>query len=53
MRGSGYTGAQLLRAEQGVYENDVWKPTMIRGGNLRSLSLPPRGAMIRVKLVRY
>jgi hypothetical protein len=53
MRGSGYTGAQLLQAEEGVYENGVWKPTMIRGGSLRSLRLPPAGAMIRVKLIRY
>jgi hypothetical protein len=56
--GSGYTSAQFLQVEQGVYENGAWKQTA-RGRTYQgsydppSVSLPAQGAIYRVKLMRY
>ena len=56
--GSGFTAAQFLQVEEGVYENGVWKTTN-RGRTYQgsytppSVPLPSQGAIFRVKLVRY
>lgn len=56
--GSGYTAAQFLQVEYGVYENGVWKPAE-RGSTSQgdyappTIRLPSQGALIRVKLMRY
>jgi hypothetical protein len=56
--GSKYTAAQLLQADQVVYENGAWKTTG-RGRTYQgsydppSVSLPAQGAIYRVKLMRY
>ncbi len=56
--GSGFTAAQFLQVEEGVYENGVWKTTN-RGRTYQgsygppSVSLPSQGAIFRVKLMRY
>jgi hypothetical protein len=49
----GYTAAQYLRAEDGTYEAGVWKASSVRNGDIRALSLPANGAMMKVKLTRY
>ncbi len=51
--GSGYTAAQYLRAEEGTYQGGVWKAAAVRNGDIRALSLPANGAMMKVKLTRY
>jgi hypothetical protein len=53
--GSDFTAAQYLRVEEGTYENDTWKASGVRNGDIsgRGLSLPATGAMMRVKLTRY
>jgi hypothetical protein len=56
--GSGFTAAQFLQVEEGVYENGVWKTTNIgrtyQGSySPPSVSLPAQGAIFRVKLMRY
>jgi len=56
--GSGFTAAQFLQAEEGVYENGVWKTTnrgRIYQGSYAppSVSLPAQGAIFRAKLMRY
>ena len=53
--GSGYTAAQYLRVEQGTYEEGVWKASSVTNGDIsgRGLSLPPNGAMLKVRLTRY
>ena len=53
--GSGYTAAQYLRVEQGTYEDGVWKASSVTNGDIsgRGLSLPPNGAMLKVRLTRY
>jgi hypothetical protein len=56
--GSGFTAAQFLQVEEGVYENGVWKTTNIgrtyQGSYTPpSVSLPAQGAIFRVKLMRY
>jgi hypothetical protein len=58
VQGSEYTAAQLLSNEEGAYENGAWKAAVIgttsqgdyAGPTVR---LSPRGAMVRVKLMRY
>ena len=56
--GSGYTAAQFLEVEQGVYENGAWKQT-VHGRTYQGSYDPPRvtlpepGAVYRVKLMRY
>ena len=56
--GSGFTAAQFLQVEEGVYENGVWKTTN-RGRTYQgsytppSVPLPAQGAIFRVKLMRY
>jgi hypothetical protein len=56
--GSGFTAAQFLQVEEGVYENGVWKMTN-RGRTYQgsygppSVPLPSQGAIFRVKLMRY
>ena len=56
--GSGFTAAQFLQVDEGVYENGVWKTTN-RGRTYQgsytppSVSLPAQGAIFRVKLMRY
>jgi len=56
--GSGFTAAQFLQVEEGVYENGVWKTTnrsrTYQGSYTPpSVSLPAQGAIVRVKLMRY
>ena len=51
--GSGYTAAQYLRAEEGTYQGGVWKAAAVRNGDIRALSLPANGSMMKVKLTRY
>jgi hypothetical protein len=56
--GTGFTAAQFLQVEEGVYENGVWKRTNIgrtyQGSYTPpSVSLPAQGAIYRVKLMRY
>jgi len=56
--GSGFTSAQFLQVEEGVYENGQWKTTNIgrtyQGSYTPpSVSLPAQGAIYRVKLMRY
>ena len=56
--GSGYTAAQFLEIEQGVYENGAWRQTA-RGRIYQGsydpprVTLPEQGAVYRVKLMRY
>jgi hypothetical protein len=56
--GTGFTAAQFLQVDEGVYENGVWKTTN-RGRTYQgsytppSVSLPAQGAIVRVKLMRY
>jgi hypothetical protein len=56
--GSDFTAAQFLQAEEGVYENGVWKMTnraRIYQGSYSppSVRLPTQGAIFRVKLMGY
>ena len=58
VQGSDYTAAQFLQVEEGLYENGVWKTTDT--GNTSqgdytgpTVRLPARGAMVRVKLMKY
>jgi len=58
VQGSGYTAAQLLSNEEGVYENGVWKRTVLGTTSQGDYSGPTvrlsaQGGMIRVKLIRY
>ena len=56
--GSGFTAAQFLQVEEGVYENGVWKTTNL-GRTYQGcysppgVSLPAQGSIFRVKLMRY
>jgi hypothetical protein len=57
-QGSDYTAAQLLKVEEGYFDNGVWKTT--REGSTSqgdyspaTVNLPAQGAMIRVSLMRY
>jgi hypothetical protein len=57
-QGSGYTAAQLLSNEEGVFENGSWKRTVLgitAQGDYSgpTVNLSAQGAMIRVKLMRY
>ena len=58
MQGSDYTAAQLASNEQGLYENGVWRTT-VPGETAQGdytgpiVSLPDRGALVKVKLMRY
>jgi hypothetical protein len=56
--GSGFTAAQFLQVEEGVYENGAWKTTNIgrtyQGDRSPpTVSLPAQGSIFRVKLMRY
>ena len=58
VQGSDYTAAQLLKVEEGYYDNGVWKTT--REGSTSqgdyspaTINLSAQGAMIRVTLMRY
>ncbi len=56
--GSGFTAAQFLQVEQGVYANGAWEKTgfgRIYQGSYDPprVTLPPQGAIYRVKLMRY
>ena len=58
VQGSDYTAAQLLKVEEGYYDNGVWKTT--REGSTSqgdysppTINLPAQGARIRVTLMRY
>jgi hypothetical protein len=56
--GSGFTAAQFLQVEEGVYENGVWKTTNLgrtyQGDHSPpSVSLSAQGSIFRVKLMRY
>jgi hypothetical protein len=57
-QGSDYTAAQLLKVQEGHFDNGVWKTT--REGSTSqgdyapaTVNLPAQGAMIRVTLMRY
>ena len=53
--GSEFTRAQCLLVEEGTYENGVWKRTYLRNGNfsIGGVTLSPKGAMLKVKLMKY
>jgi len=53
--GSEFTEAQYLHVEEGTYENGEWKTTYLRNGNfsIGGVQLSPKGAMVRVKLMKY
>jgi len=53
--GSDYTSVQSVLVEEGLYEDGVWKPTYLRNGDTTSagLGLPSRGALLKIKLMRY
>jgi hypothetical protein len=53
--GSDDTAAQCLLVEEGTYENGAWKTTRLRNGNfsIGGVTLPPQGAMVKVKLMKY
>jgi hypothetical protein len=58
VQGSDLTSAQFIQVEEGVFENGVWKRTVL--GNTSqgdyagpTVSLPARGALMRVKLMKY
>jgi hypothetical protein len=58
VQGSDYTAAQFLAVEEGGYENGVWKtadtgPTSQGDYTGPTVRLPARGAMMRVKLMKY
>jgi hypothetical protein len=58
VQGSDYTASQLLSNEEGVYENGVWKRTVLGTTSQGDYSGPTvrlsaQGGMIRVKLIRY
>jgi hypothetical protein len=50
--GSGLGNAKFTLAEDGSYENGIWKPSATRdpGSSATNLKLPPEGAMVRVTL---
>jgi hypothetical protein len=52
---SGFSGAQSLQVEEGRYVNGAWQRTDLRVGDTTSagLVLPSRGALLRVRLMRY
>jgi hypothetical protein len=53
--GSEFTRAQCLLVEEGTYENGAWKRTYLRNGNfsIGGVTLSPKGAMVKVKLMKY
>jgi hypothetical protein len=58
VQGSDFTAAQLLKVEEGYYDNGVWKTT--REGSTSqgdyappTINLSAQGAAIRVSLMRY
>ena len=58
VQGSDYTAAQFLEAQEGVYENGVWKTTVIGSTSQGdytgpTIRLPAQGALMRVKLIQY
>jgi hypothetical protein len=58
VQGSDYTAAQLVSNEQGVYENGVWRTTVLgqtAQGDYTGpiVTLPETGALVKVKLMRY
>jgi hypothetical protein len=52
---SGFTAAQGLSIEEGVFDNGVWKPTSLINGDISDdgLSLGSQGNLIKIKLMRY
>ena len=54
-RGSRSPKAQFLWVEEGTYENGSWKPIRRLNGDetFFELSLPPQGAILRVKLMTF
>jgi len=58
VQGSDYTAAQFLEVGEGVYENGVWKTTVIGSTSQGdytgpTIRLPAQGALMRVKLMKY
>jgi hypothetical protein len=58
VQGSDHTAAQFLEVGEGVYENGVWKTTVIGSTSQGdytgpTIRLPAQGAMMRVKLMQY
>ena len=58
VQGSDYAAAQFLEVEEGIYENGVWKRTVLgrtAQGDYAgpTVSLSAQGALMRVKLMRY
>ena len=58
VQGSDYTAAQFLEVGEGVYENGVWKTTVIGSTSQGdytgpTIRLPAQGALMRVKLIQY
>jgi hypothetical protein len=58
VQGADFTSAQFIQVEEGVFESGVWKRTVL--GNTSqgdyagpTVSLPARGALMRVKLMKY
>jgi hypothetical protein len=58
VQGSDYTAAQFSEVEEGIFENGVWKPTVL--GNTSqgdyagpTVNLSAQGALMRVKLMKY
>jgi hypothetical protein len=57
-QGSDYAAAQFLEVEEGVYENGVWKRTVLGATSQGdytgpTVRLPGQGALMRVKLMQY
>ena len=52
---SGFTSAQGLLVEEGVYDNGEWKPTWLINGDISDagVGLGTRGSLIKIKLMRY
>ena len=58
VQGSDFTAAQFVSVEEGVFENGVWKRTVLgrtSQGDFAgpTVSLSAQGALMRVKLMRY
>jgi hypothetical protein len=58
VQGSDYAAAQLVKVEEGHYENGIWKTTRVGSTSQgdyspATINLPAQGASIRVTLMRY
>jgi hypothetical protein len=53
--GSAAPRADFVSAEEGVYEGGVWKPIRQLSGDeiFFGLRIPPSGAVVKVKLMKY